>query len=324
MLQLPDFKEKQIVFIGLNGLEALNSLKVKNENLVVYDKFGDLVNQVSCSKIFAVFVVGTFTISSTLIKKLLSYGISLTMISKGNFKVYAEIGVMAEGNYLLRANQYQFSEHLELSRRLLFNKISNQFMLLKELTPAFFVKKSRLQQLKDIKVKINNAKTIAELMGIEGAISRAYFKILFKQHGWYKRLPRTKIDVNNLLLDIGYTLLFNFVDNLLRLHGFDTYKGIYHQLFFQRKSLTCDLIEPFRCIIDKALIKAYNLKQIKGDSFKKTKTGYLLKPDQQKLYIKIFAEAIMDRKEDIFKYVKAHYFSVLNQTDEYKAFNYKK
>ena len=52
-------------------------------------------------------------------------------------------------------------------------------------------------------------------------------------------------------MDIGYTYLFNFIDALLRLYGFDTYLGFYHKEFYQRKSLVCDVVEPFRCIIDK-------------------------------------------------------------------------
>ena len=55
---------------------------------------------------------------------------------------------------------------------------------------------------------------------------------------------------------------FNCMDSLLRLYGFDTYKGFYHKLFFQRKSLACDVMEPFRCVIDKQILKAFNLGQI--------------------------------------------------------------
>jgi CRISPR-associated protein Cas1 len=234
MLQLPDFKEKQIVFIGLNDAEKISTLKVKNENLVIYDQFGELMNQVSCSKLFAVFLMGDFTITSSLIKKLLSYGVSVIMTNKHSFKVYAEIGAVAEGNYLLRYKQYYFSSDLKFSRNLVLNKIRNQLSLIQELRPNFFKKQSKHNLLKFFKEKVAVSVAIDELMGIEGAFSRIYFKEIFADMEWYKRLPRTKIDINNLLLDIGYTMLFNFIDCLLRLHGFDTYKGIYHQLFFHR------------------------------------------------------------------------------------------
>lgn len=40
-----------------------------------------------------------------------------------------------------------------------------------------------------------------------------------------------KCDPLNTLMDIGYTYLFNFADAHLRLYGFDTYMGVYHQVF---------------------------------------------------------------------------------------------
>jgi CRISPR-associated protein Cas1 len=323
MLQLPDFKEKQIVFIGLNDAEKISTLRVKNENLVVYDQFGELMNQVSCSKLFAVFLMGEFSITSNLIKKLLSYGVSIIMTNKYNFKVYAEIGAVAEGNYWLRYKQYYFDKDLEFARQLVLNKITNQLTLIKEVNPGFFANKSKLNFIKEFKTKTQQAGAIDELMGIEGSFSKVYFNEIYGKHDWYKRMPRTKIDVNNLLLDVGYTLLFNFVDCLLKLHGFDTYKGIFHQLFFQRKSLTCDLVEPFRCLIDKALVRAYGLKQIKKSDFKKTKNGYYLKFDVQKKYMRIFSEELMANKEEIFKYVKGFYFAMLNENTDFPQFIYK-
>jgi len=323
MLQLPDFKEKQIVFIGFDENEKISTLRVKNENLVVSDKDGKILNQVSCSKLFTVFVAGNFTITSNLIKKLLSYGVSMFFMSKLSFRVYADIGAVADGNYLLRENQYEFANDLMFAKNLVLNKISNQLSLLKEVKSKFFKKKSKTICLKEFKAKIDSADSMDKLLGIEGSFSKIYFGRLFEDYNWYKRLPRTKMDINNLLLDIGYTFLFNFIDSLLRLHGFDTYKGIYHQLFFQRKSLVCDLVEPFRCLIDKSLFKAYRLKQVDIKDFKKTKSGYLLCSDKQKKYLKLFAQGIMDDKEDIFKYVKQFYFCILNRTDDFPVFKYK-
>ncbi len=322
MLQLPDFKEKQIVFIGLNKEEKVSTLKVKNENLVIYDQEGELLNKISCSRLFAVFIMGDFTITSYLIKKLLSYGAAIIMTNKYSFRVFASINASAEGNYLLRYKQYQFKDELTFARKLVLNKIKNQLSLIKEYRPEFFNKKSKHKLIKEYQLKIDRAVDLNELMGIEGVLSKTYFQNLFENYDWYKRLPRTKMDINNLLLDIGYTILFNFIDCLLLLHGFDTYKGIYHQLYFQRKSLTCDIEEPFRCLIDKALLRAYGLKRVKMSDFKKTKKGYYLKINHQEKYLRIFTEELMKNKEEIFKYVKKFYFAILNDSKDFPEFNY--
>ncbi|RJQ31647.1 hypothetical protein C4572_02115 [Candidatus Parcubacteria bacterium] len=129
----------------------------------------------------------------------------------------------------------------------------------------------------------------------------------FSGINWRRRSPRTKQDIPNFLMDSGYTFLFNFVEALLKLHGFDTYKGFYHKLFFQRKSLACDIMEPMRCLIDKQILKSYNLKQIKEEDFKIENGKYVLPFENNSKYASIFMETIMDRKEDIFSYVHGFY-----------------
>jgi CRISPR-associated protein Cas1 len=133
-------------------------------------------------------------------------------------------------------------------------------------------------------------------------------------------MPRAKPDVLNILMDIGYTFLFNFIDALLRLYGFDTYKGIYHQLFFQRKSLACDLVEPFRCLIDKQILKSYHLRQIDKKDFIVKEGQVFLSYDKQQKYLQIFSECIMKDKEDVFKYIRDFYYFILNGGKKYPFF----
>ncbi|MEK9165954.1 MAG: type V CRISPR-associated endonuclease Cas1 [Patescibacteria group bacterium] len=307
MLSLPDFKEKQILFI-IPQKGGENKIRFWNDNirLEVNDK---PVNQLSCYKIFAVFIIGDFTITSRLIQNCREYGISIFLL-KNNFEVYAEINSAAEGNYLLRSKQYHLSPHAELAiaKQLVKNKISNQFFLV---NLASKIKKDSSSLLK-AEQKIEQARNHQELLGIEGSLTRDYFALYFKEIGWYSRLPRAKPDIPNVLMDIGYTFLFNFIDALLCLYGFDTYKGIYHKLFFQRKSLACDLMEPFRCLIDRQILKSYRLKQIDKKDFLVKKGQVLLSYDKQQKYLQIFADCLMKRKEEIFKYVQNFYYHILN------------
>jgi len=48
---------------------------------------------------------------------------------------------------------------------------------------------------------------------------------------------------------------------------FDNYKGVYHKFFYQRKSLVCDLVEPFRPIIDYKVRKIIKLGQVNEEDF---------------------------------------------------------
>lgn len=321
MLQLPDFMEKQILIIHPKNGVSVSDLKFKNEN-VVLSKEGQIVNQVSIHKLMAIFIVGEMTLTSFLLRKARKHGISLFFLNH-NFEQFAEVCSVAEGNYLLRHNQYHFKNELEFSKHIVTNKCFNQIELLHSACPEFFNEKSKKDFYNDLMTKIESADSLNTLLGLEGTMSKNYFGAYFKPMGWYKRMPRSKIDPVNLLLDIGYTMLFNLIDSLLRLHGFDTYKGIYHQLFFQRKSLSCDIMEPFRPLIDHALLKAFNLKQFDDDDFDVSKGKYALKITEGRKYVKIFLDALMDSKEDIFVYIKQFYFCILNEKNDYPFYKLK-
>ena len=67
------------------------------------------------------------------------------------------------------------------------------------------------------------------------------------------------------------------MESYIKMFGFDLYVGVYHRLWFKRKSLVCDLIEPFRCIIDHATLLAFNRKQFTSQDFTVNKQEYRLK-----------------------------------------------
>ncbi len=151
-------------------------------------------------------------------------------------------------------------------------------------------------------------------------MTKDFFKTYFAQINWLRRMPRGKIDENNILLDMGYHFLFNFIDSILRLYGFDTYKGIYHQLFYQRKSLACDMMEPFRCIIDRALIKMHNLGQFKASDFGQRQGSYYLSYRHSSKYAQIFLSEILRYKMEIYNYIREYYYLILNNEGKVRPF----
>jgi CRISPR-associated protein Cas1 len=315
MLTLPDLKAKQILFIQTEqGIK--NHLFFKNENLI-FEKNGEIINQASCHRILAIFIIGDFSLTSCLIRECRRRAASLFFLGR-NFKTYASINSTAEGNYLLRSKQYNIKPDCELriSKEIVENKIQNQIKLLQGAD-----KLSNKQQFDKIIRGIKLAKSAEELLGLEGNFSKIFFKEYFSEMGWFRRAPRTKEDIQNLLLDMGYAFLFNFIDSLLLLFGFDTYKGYYHKLFFQRKSLTCDIIEPFRSIIEKSLLKAYHLSQINEKDFFVKNGRYSLSYDKNQKYVKIFMDAIMDHKQPLYLYVQNFYRFIMKDYGRFPVFD---
>lgn len=319
MISNPDFREKQIVFLNTMSYDR-PELSFRNENILVTGG-GRTIDKVPLHRLLGVFVVGDTTFTSKLIQKCMSNGASLFLL-KRNLATYATVGAYAEGNYLLRQKQYAATEteHLAIAKAIVENKLANHMALLRSIGQEVVTDRTRAAYRKDMREKIRLTDNLASLRGIEGVMSKDFFSAYFGKIGWYKRIPRGKVDENNILLDMGYSFLFNFVDSLLRLYGFDTYKGVYHQLFYQRKSLSCDIMEPFRCIVERALYKTHTLGQFDKKDFSIRKGVYLLNYTANNKYARIFLREIMHYKEDIHAYVRAYYYLVLNGEGELEKF----
>lgn len=310
MISLPDFKEKQILFVNTEWGKP-SRLRFYNDN-IVFEQEGKVVNRVSIHKTFAVFICGDLSFTTGFIKKSKDYGVSVFLL-KHNFELYGGLFTTADGHYVLRMKQYEQSEdkQLNMAKLLVANKITNQTNTITYKGDEN-IKNEWNYKLTETIEKIELVKDHNELLGIEGNYSKEYFRQHFNSMEWRRRAPRTKEDINNFLLDMGYTLLFNFVDSLLRLHGFDTYKGFYHRLFFQRRSLSCDVMEPLRPLIDRKILKMYNLKQINEKDFQVQNGAFVLPWEYYPKYAGNFLQSLMDEKENIFRYVHGFYQYVMD------------
>jgi CRISPR-associated protein Cas1 len=306
MLSKPDFKEKNIIIVYADNEERVS---IKNDNLIIKDEQGIVKLQKTCYRIFTVWIFGKCIITSGIMEKAKKFGFSIYVFSWGTKPLYQFLS-KTEGNVLLRRKQYLYNSN-EIANLLVSNKIENQIRLLKSLRKKDEFLRIAIKNLEVIQESLVDAENVQSLMGKEGSASKIFF-IEWYGENWKKRQPRAKTDIYNVLLDIGYTQLFNYVDAFLNLYGFDTYCGVYHKFFYQRKSLVCDIVEPFRCIIDLQLRNSFNLNQIDESHFNIVKGKYVLDFKFSKHYTALFLGALVARKEEIFDYVQNYYRSFVN------------
>lgn len=300
MITKPNFLVRKIVMINCNKGDKISFL---NDNLVVKDNKGKIKVQYTCHKIFIVYIVGGFSITTGLIERGRRFGISFVFLT-GGYRFYESIPYKSRGNSLLVRRQYITDLSFDIAKVIVKNKILNQRVVLRKLRKD----KEGVELLGKSITKIDSGiYDISTLMGIEGTAAKVYFNRLFDVIEWKGRQPRVKRDIVNLLLDIGYTILFNYVDALVSMYGFDTYKGNLHQEFYNRKSLICDLVEPFRVIVDYKIHKMYNLKQISEDDFICQKGRYMVNFKSSKNYGALFAKEINSYSDCIFSYIQGYY-----------------
>lgn len=131
------------------------------------------------------------------------------------------------------------------------NKIMNQALLLKKI-------KSKQHNLL---VSYINEVTIGDKTNREGHAAKVYFNALFG-----KDFVRGNNDSINASLNYGYAILLSTISKEIVNNGYLTQLGIHHKNEFNPYNLACDLMEPFRIIIDSFIY--YNKQRELDTNFK--------------------------------------------------------
>lgn len=131
------------------------------------------------------------------------------------------------------------------------NKIMNQSLLLKKI-------KSKQHNLL---VSYINEVTIGDKTNREGHAAKVYFNALFG-----KDFVRGNNDSINASLNYGYAILLSTISKEIVNNGYLTQLGIHHKNEFNPYNLACDLMEPFRIIIDSFIY--YNKQRELDTNFK--------------------------------------------------------
>lgn len=115
------------------------------------------------------------------------------------------------------------------------NKILNQMLLLKKINSE-----NADVLMKYIDEVVENDKT-----NREAHASKVYFNSLFT-----KKFIRNSDDEINAKLNYGYAILLSTINKEIVSNGYLTQLGINHKSEYNKFNLTCDLMEPFRVVID--------------------------------------------------------------------------
>ena len=323
MLSKNDIESKNIVFINiLDGVKLSLSLG----NIIIKDKETEEVKtKLSTHKVLAIFIVGNMTMTSQLLETCKKNAIQVVFM-KSSLRPYINFGDIAEANYLVRYKQYtQAEQELKLAKVFIIAKTYNQHKLIKNLRNKTARQKEIVAKNTKLLDQLIEIQGLAEMMGIEGNIAKNFFTGYYGHlEDWKGRKPRIKQDPYNVVLDLGYSMLFNFVECFLRLFGFDLYKGFCHQTWYKRKSLVCDFVEPFRCIVDNQVRKSWNLGQFSRDDFGCKNEQFYIKKDKSKNYSKVLFAEIISYKLEIFEYVREFYRAFMRDKDivDYPIFCY--
>lgn len=84
----------------------------------------------------------------------------------------------------------------------------------------------------------------------EGHAAKVYFNAVFG-----KEFTRSEDSAINAALNYGYSLILSTINREIVANGYLTQLGLFHDNMFNYFNLSCDLMEPYRVIIDRFVYK---------------------------------------------------------------------
>lgn len=225
--------------------------------------------------------------SPALMGKCMEYGINISFFNP-NGKFLARVQGKTKGNIFLRKAQFEkFAEpSLLLAQNTVAAKLSNTRYLIRrsmrdnpQLDEDGMLSQC-IRYLEDGIEQVYQFHDKEVIMGVEGVCAKSYFHIFdrlilhqkedFRMHARTKRPP---LDPVNAVLSFLYTIMTSMYTSALESVGLDSCYGFYHALRSGRSSLSCDMVEETRCIIERLVLTMINLKKLNIGDFEIQESG---------------------------------------------------
>ncbi len=237
--------------------EQGSSVFKRGKQLVIV-KDSKIIARVKTFDLTQVVLFGNINISTPVIHFLLREGIELVFLSpSGKFR--GRLISSYPKNVQLRKAQFKKAEDesfkLNLSRKIVFAKLSNQIEVLRrEVLRGRASLKGKIEGMKSLLSEVEKVGSIDSLRGYEGRASAIYFSAfseILKSSGWnFKgRTYHPPQDEFNSLLSFLYTLLLNQMENFLLRHSLEPILGFFHAEEYGKPALALDLMEEWRPVV---------------------------------------------------------------------------
>lgn len=247
----------------------------QNNNVVVKDQNREIIQSMSIKQIEAISLYGNPRISTQLIKLLSKNNVNLFFYSQYGELVSSIISVNSS-NYEKQVSQYKANLNadfkFEMAKKLIKNKLKMQYNLLDAYNVDRLITKKEMLNLIEALNKIDKAMDLKELLGIEGRFAKSYFYYLGilvpNDFRFYGRSKRPAKDPFNIILNIGYTLLYRALLGVILKYGLNPGVGFIHKPRNKHGVLASDLMEEWRAVIvDEVAMQLIIKKLITRDHF---------------------------------------------------------
>lgn len=278
------------IYLDEQGAEV----KKKGELLII-KKDDKTIAEIPLAQLDRMVIIGNVQISTQALALLFDKEIPVSFITTyGNYR--GKLKPPTHKNVILRLKQYErYNDktfRLNHSKEVIRGKLKNGKIFLQKHSrnnPEISINRE-IEEIEALLQNLGFASSIKELMGLEGAAAKAYFRgfgmLVKKEFTFERRTRRPPKDPVNALLSLGYTLLFNEMLSAVESLGFDPYLGFLHEVEYGRPSLAVDMVEEFRFLIEGLTLTLINKEILSRDDFIEQDNGgfYLHEKGREEFY----------------------------------------
>ncbi len=256
-------------------------------------------------------VFGNGTVTAAALRGCLDVDIPILWFSAGGW--FSGYTISHGGSWVARriaqVEHARDERALPLARAFVAGKIRNQRTLVRR--HGAEESAAAVGQLAGLVARCEEARSVGELLGIEGTAARLYFAELprlLKGSGetfvFEDRNRRPPTDPVNALLSFVYALLVRDTTVAALAAGLDPQIGLMHQPRFGRPSLALDLAEEFRPLVgDSTVATAINNGEIRESDFVRRGGAVALTDSGRKRVIRAYERRVHVRlKHPLFGY----------------------
>lgn len=288
-------------------------LRIENERFRVTvgdDDDEDIVN-IPSIKVGQIVIFGACMVTPAAMRFCLMHRIPIVLLSSRG-KYFSRIESTDDVNIELERLQFERSTdpdfQLHCCRNFVQGKIHNTTVLLRRRSEERNSHRllDAIAALAELEGSIEQAEHPDRIRGYEGRAAAVYFSVLEELldrdgFSFSKRTRRPPSDPVNAMLSFGYSLLFNNLFSMIRIHRLHPYVGFLHADKPTHPALVSDLIEEFRTVIDGMVLGLVNKHVIGPDDFSLVRhtnglvKGCYLSDHARKVFLREF-ENLMHRK----------------------------
>ena len=235
-----------------------------------------MVKSIPAETLEVIEVFGKVQITTQCIEECLKRGVNILYYST-NGAYYGRLISTNHVNVQRQRLQAERTKDLDfriaLSKRLIDAKIRNQIVVMRRYARHgnYNVERS-VVEMQNMYKKLENAKSIEQVMGYEGTAAKTYFRELGRmidsQFAFSGRTRRPPKDPFNSLISLGYSIILNEFYGKIEGKGLNPYFGVMHSDHEKHPTLASDLMEEWRAVlIDSLALSMLNGHELCKDDF---------------------------------------------------------